>query len=180
MIWLLPLIGGLLSRLHGSKVFPYKIVKSVLWAVPFTFLPILHYHDMDVAMAISLAVLCMGNALGKSTGGGGGIDLGTWDKPRENERLEILIKGLHGVIPEFWYDALLLMITGIAAVFGSAIACFFINPLFSVIILIGGALKPLGYIIGFFTYRKKFTEVGEFLTGVFAYFGLAMCWWMYV
>lgn len=173
MIWL-PLIGALISRLHGSYLFPYKIVKSCLWAFPLTVCVFIAAGDMDLILKISLCVLCFGLcAAGKSTGHGNGMDLGT--RPRgEDERLEFLIKWLHGKIPEYWYDVLLLSVTGVAAIFGAAIAFAFINPVFSGMILLGGALKGPAYIIGYKLSAKWKTQIGEFLTGFFAYLPLVM------
>jgi len=75
-----------------------------------------------------------------------------------------------------------LSVVGFAAVSGCAIVVGTINPLYGLVIAIGGMCKFLAYGIGWGIYPnytgkgiKNFnhsTEIGEFLTGVFA--GLAL------
>lgn len=172
MIYTLPFILAGISRLHGSELFPFKILKSLLWALPFAVV-VFSLAQTDIIMEGTLALWTLGLcAAGKSTGHGNGIDLGT--KPRgKDERLEFIIKAYFGEIQEYWYDVILLSITGFAAVSGAVFSFLFINPWFSGIILLCGALKGPAYMIGYRFGGK--TVTGEILTGFFAGCGLMAC-----
>lgn len=170
----LPLLGALISRAHGAGWLP-KVALSILWALPFGVMPI--YYFNDIAFGVSLALIAVGlSALGKSTGHGGWMDLGSWEKPRSKERMEFIIKPLHGDMQEYWYDVLGMCLKGFLSVSGAIIAMGFINPLFSVIMSVGGLLCGLAYMIGWAVYPKQATVIGEVLKGVFAYGAIAICW----
>lgn len=73
----------------------------------------------------------------------------------------------------YWRCVFGLSLTGIAAVSGTIFAFLFINPLFSGIMLLSGALKGPAYMIG---WRTKYnTVLGEILTGLFVGIGLLIC-----
>jgi len=170
---LICIYGAFISRLHGSELFPYKIVKSLLWALPFAAFTSWLYADYAwyVIAPVCLIVLTT-CSLGKSTGQGEGIDLGTWTRG-EPERLEFLIRWAEDKLSPYWYDALILLVTGLAAVLGASIAVGYINPMYGLILALGGALKPLAYMIGWKVYPKQATVIGEVLTGLFAYAPIA-------
>lgn len=189
--------GGIISRIHGGGFgfhWP-KTVKNLLWALPLAvvgctalyrvddFYPLWYYdHGRSVANAImllSFAFITATCLLGKATGHGGGMDLAHSDKEpgagREPEKLEYMILWLHDKLPRFWYDALLLTIVGAAAVSGIAIILGMINVWAGLIVLLGGALKSVAYILGWrFAVKMSVdldepTEFGELLTGFAAY-----------
>jgi hypothetical protein len=185
------LLGGALSRWHGGGFVggSPKMLKNFLWALP---LAIGSYIATQSWMLSLIAlVLCM---FGKATGHGGGIDLGRNPKEpgagRSPEKLEYLILWLHGRMPRYWYDALLLAIVGIAAVSGAILAMAFVNPVAALFVAIGGAMKGLAYMIGW-EFEKLLvtvepddfnepTELGEFLAGFFAYLAFALAFVMVV
>jgi len=180
--FILPFFGALVSRWHGGGFFDFpKILKSIVWALPFSMLAAFMVYDAHLkiewagAAFLGCLAIC---ALGKSSGHGGFFDLGTWEKPRDDERLEFLIKHLKTKIPEYWYDAAGLAIVGIAAVLGAAIAMAFVNPIFSVILILCGAAKAPAYMIGWAVFstnrRGRATETGEYLTGFFAYLAVPL------
>lgn len=121
----------------------------------------------------AFALLCA--FLGKRTGHGGGIDLGRWNKDRDPERLEFIIIRLRGRIPEYWYDVLLLSLTGLAVTLVPGILVAFVNP-WGVAIALSGILKGPSYMVGWKIYPKgkgwgiphlnEATAIGEFLTGL--------------
>jgi len=182
LIWALPFV----SRWHGGGFFKApKIVKTLIWALPFGVSSFIISLGLGLKLAavlgVSSFILC---ALGKATSHGGFMDLGTWDKPRENERLELLIKPLKGKIPEYCYDALGLAVVGLASVSGGIIPLAIQNPFAGPILAIGGVSKALAYMIGWQFLptqgenmpvdMDEHTEIGEILTGAFAGFTLGL------
>lgn len=189
-----------------------KLLKNVIWAVPFgAFAAVvfdsknriitdwlqetferLSYIDFEIIDTVVLAsavalcfILCV---LGKTTGHGGGMDLAHSDKEpggnpsRSPEKLEHLILWLHGKIPQYWYDFLLLAIVGMAATSGGIFAAAFFGAVPAIVVATGGAMKAVAYAVGWKWFNPKrgpydqideATEVGEFLTGFFAYAALA-------
>lgn len=186
--------GGILSRWHGGGFISGspKVLKNALWAFPFAAVSFLALDHAGVdgwplyaAAAVSFA-LCL---FGKATGHGGGMDLAHSPKEpggtpsRNPEKLERLILWLHGKMPQYWYDFLLLVIIGLFSTSGAALALGYVNPLAGLIVAAGGALKAVAYAIGWKfdnmlgDFPKDFdepTEIGEFLTGAFAFAGLAI------
>ncbi len=126
--------------------------------------------------------------MGKRTGHGGGIDLGHNNKEpgagREPERLEFIVEPLHGKISQYWYDALLLAVTGLAVTLVAGVIVCFVNVGAGLIIIASGPMKALAYMIGWAIYPTgdgrgiphldEATAIGEFLTGVFNYAALAI------
>lgn len=194
-------IGGFMSRWHGGgfiKGSP-KLLKAFLWSLPFALASgaafYLDDHSWTVTGIVTALVLA-GCMVFKNTGHGGGMDLAHNSKEpdagREPEKLEYLILWLHGKMPQYWYDALLLCIIGTASTLLPAIVIGIVNPLAGVIVLAGGMFgKPVGYMIGHglkdagllegLPYDiNHATAVGELLTGVFAYSCLAIATLMVV
>ena len=171
-------MGGLISRWHGGGFFECpKIFKTMIWACPFGAIVFLYFFRYGLASALVFGVIAFAlSGFGKATGHGGGIDLGhNPEQPgsgRKPEKLEYLILWLHGNIPEYWYDLLLLSICGLAAVSGGLLV-FFVNPVAGSLFFIGGLMKGASYALGWSLYPEKATETGEFLTGIFAYAALS-------
>lgn len=200
MIWfglfLFACLGGWLSRMCGGAPpnLPWRLA-AWLYALP--------YLIVSVPTTIVIAALFtpyylrqhwrflvllpyFGALVGKRTGHGGGIDLGTNMKERDLEKLEYLIAPLRGRMPEYWYDVLLLSITGLAATLIAGVLISFIWPLNGVLIIVSGLLKGPAYMIGWAIYPNgsgkgisqlnEATQIGEFLTGFIAWgaIGLAI------
>lgn len=194
-VLLMAALGGFLSRWHGGGFISGtpKLLKAFLWSLPFAAVSgwafYLDGHSwLDIGIVAFLVLVgCM---VFKNTGHGGGMDLAHNSKEpwhgREPEKLEILILWLHGKIPQYWYDALLLGVIGLASTIAPAIAIGIVNPLAGLIVLAGGMLgKQIGYMIGWALddagLLKRFpsdldhaTAIGELLTGVFAYSSLSI------
>lgn len=188
-------IGGFLSRWHGGgfiKGSP-KILKAFSWSLPFALASAAAFylddHSWTVTGIVSALVLA-GCMVFKNTGHGGGMDLAESDKEpgngREPEKLEYLILWLHGRMPQYWYDALLLCIIGTASTLLPAIVIGLVNPWAGLVVAAGGTIgKPLGYMTGHalkdaglldglpYDFNHA-TAVGELLTGVAAYSCLAI------
>lgn len=181
---LLPIYGLLVSRFHGGGFYGgfSKTIKNLMWAVPFALAAGLLGEWWLGLVALPLCLF------GKATGHGGWMDLGTWTKPRSDERIEFIIKPLRDKMPVYWYDVLGMALVGFAAVSGAVIAFAFINPLSASIIALGGLFKAVAYMIGWWIFPEyrgigpedfdTSTEIGEALTGFFAYAGLAAALWL--
>ena len=189
----LPILGGLLSRWHGGGFVggSPKILKAFLWSIPFALFTIFaHFREttdfVPYILGTTVLVWCM---VFKNTGHGGGMDLAHNEKEpgagRTPEKLEYLILWLHGRIDQYRYDLLLLTIIGAFSTAAPAIAIGWEYPIHGLLVFLGGAIgKPLGYALGWKIYPNargkgikhldEATAIGEFLTGVFAYGGLAI------
>lgn len=145
----------------------------------------LSYHPFDyelldlwvpIIAAVIVLLACM---VFKNTGHGGGMDMATSPKEpgagRTPEKLEYLILWLHPKMPRYWYDSLLLSVIGTFSTLAPALAVGIINPMAGVVMLAGGTLgKPVGYMIGWKVSDDHATEIGEALTGLFAYTALSI------
>lgn len=165
------LLGGFISRMCGGGKPKLPLgIDQWLYAIPYGVITYLY------SQSILWSVLAyLGAFLGKRTGHGGWMDLGTWTKPREDERLEFIIKALHGKIYEYWYDFIGLCLVGLAVSLMSAVIVGSVSPLAGFILMLSGALKAVAYSIGW-KIRRKPTEIGEFLTGIFGYAGIAIAY----
>lgn len=177
--------GGLVSRWHGGWGFKAsKTVKNLAWALPFGFVAASHFTGIASIAAILIAAtaLCLA---GKATGHGGFMDLGTWPKPREDERVEFVIKQLRGEVPEPFYDYLGLMIVGFLAVSGLFLALMLKDPLCAALVAACGMAKGTAYAVGWMVRPSNTfadgtagaaTTIGEVLTGVIAFLGLGVAY----
>lgn len=189
-ILLFALAGGWLSRMAGGGPpklpwgldqwlygLPYALIALPVTA-PFAAFMGLKEKNSKVALCI-LLLPYIGAVAGKRTGHGGGIDVGTWTADREDEKLEFIIKPLHGKIPEYWYDALLLGVTGIACTLIASVMVMFVDVWGGLALMLSGSTKAPAYMIGWWIYPtgggkgiphlNEATAIGEFLTGFFAY-----------
>lgn len=180
------LYGAFISRWHGGgwNVKASKTLKNIIWAIPFG---IVSFMALALGTILPAWIVWTGTvlatalcAVGKATGHGR-----VWNPflPLnvliDAEQLEILTFWLYGRISDFWYKTIAMGVIGFAAVSGAALAVGYVYPLWGLVIGLGGFIgKPLAYIIGR-KYRpewlaKRFepTEVGELLTGFFAYLPL--------
>ncbi len=168
-------IGGVISRFHGGGFiggFP-KVIKNALWAAPFA--TVVYFSVVPLWVVLGAFVLCLA---GKATGHGGGMDLGTNPKEPNNgrsiERLEYLVYWLYPYLPRYWYDTLCMAIYGLAATSGAVFAMLYAGRTTEAVIMtLAGLAKAPAYMIGRRISVQYATEIGEFLTGVFAFVGLA-------
>jgi hypothetical protein len=194
------ILGAFLSRWHGGGFISGtpKLVKAFLWSAPlalcsvFAHLPDTKFFVYGIGVSICALIGCavlIWSMVFKNTGHGGGMDVAHSPKEpgagRKPEKLEYLILWLHGRIPQFWYDVLLLAVIGAFSMAGAAVALGTVNIGAGLIVLAGGALgKPVGYVIGHALADAGLlknlpedldhgTAIGETLTGFFAYACLA-------
>lgn len=159
---LMILAGGWLYRWRGlshpnKKYFP-RPLNQIVFAAPYALVTYLYWSHLELSFSLAIALVVWGlSTLGTLTGHGGGHDLGTYEGERTDERLEFIINPLKGRISEYWYDALLLSITGLAITLPAGIATF--NPALA----LSGALKGPAYMVSWALGLK--TEGGELLTG---------------
>lgn len=198
------LLGGWLSRMCGGA--PPKLPLGLdqwLYALPYLLIGIpaipfivsalrLPPKHRQVAGFCSLEVSYLGAFAGKRTGHGNGFDLGHAERGKDDEALEFIVQPLHGKIPEYWYDALLVAVTGLAVTLAAGIVVSVINPLAGVLLALSGLSKAPAYMIGWaiypnhsgkgIPYLNESTAIGEFLTGFFGYgflgIAAAMIWGM--
>lgn len=176
---------GIVSRWHGGAFLDApKILKSFVWSIPLVLCSIFavfqHTNFLDCVL-IGTSVLAWSMVF-KNTGHGGGFDLGHSDKEpgagRNPEKLEQLILWLHGKMPRYWYDFLMMAIIGLFSTAGAAVSVGWFNPLAGVVIAMGGLAKSIAYAIGWGLDDRGYliglpktinhpTAIGEVFTGVF-------------
>ncbi|PZQ44866.1 MAG: hypothetical protein DI551_09195 [Micavibrio aeruginosavorus] len=211
MIWgavlTFALLGGWLSRMCGGgpPKLPWGLdqwiyaLPYMLISIPATASMIIILYNADKASKGKYAFVIkppamiavapfVGAFLGKRTGHGGGMDLGTNAKEpghgREPEALEFFILSIHGKIPQYWYDALLLAITGFAVTLLTGVVICFVDVPAGLLIAFSGLLKAPAYMIGRkiypegngkgIPYLNEATAIGEYLTGFFGWGALAL------
>lgn len=124
---------------------PYAVIAAVFWWAALGWW----------ALAVGFVVWTL-STLGVLTGHGRGMDLGYTDAG-EPETLEFLVAWLKPYIPLYWYDVILLSVTGLAVTLPAGIATM--DPVLG----LSGALKGPAYMIAKF--GSTSTEGGELLTG---------------
>lgn len=150
------LIGGIIGRWNGGgepvgwgKYTPNP-VDPILLSIPYA---VIAFALLPWKIA---AVLWILTVIAILKGHGRNMDLGTFDNSSRPEGVkaewyEFLIKGLYGKIPEYWYDALGLAISGLTYTLpvGLAVALG-VDGLFmpGMLVALSGALKSLGYMVG--------------------------------
>lgn len=184
-------IGGLLYRYRGggepneALSFPRPVdqllFSSIYFAIAFLTLP---WWPAAILSGVTLVMVLKGH--------GRNMDLGTSDATHPNakpEWYEGIIGGLYGKIPNYWYDALGLMISGLT--YTAPLGLFIADPsgpylTLGLILAASGALKAPAYMLGrageaFFERlldgvdEEKIimldgpTSLGEFFTGFFLY-----------
>lgn len=184
------LYGFIISRWHGGGFISGspKVLKNILWALPFglcsfyALLPNTNYFVSSTVATISF-LMCLG---GKATGHGR-----VWnpfkelDQSKNPEFLEGLIIFLQGMLSDFGYKTVAMSLIGFAAVSGAAFSIGYIDTMAGIIVGAGGALKSVSYIVGRILDEEDLlddlpkeidepTEIGEGLTGIFAFAGLAI------
>lgn len=169
------LLMGFISRVIGApkgaiieeSLNPFK---DILYALPYAFLAVLPFKGYEEPLWVILGTLlgAFGIALyGKRMSHGSGIDMGTFGGT-------------------YWGDFLLLTWTGIVVTLGTFMSLLLTGyPLVALGVLLGGSLKGVAYAQGWFLegflkgqpfgeHLDEPTEMGEFLTGVYAGVPLAI------
>jgi len=164
------IVFALLSRWHGGwPDVGSRWMKNVMWSLPLAILSGLSLakfgYDGWICLSSATAsfIICLSL---KATGNGSFRDMGHSDNPHDPEKIEYLILPLHGSISEYFYDLLGNILLGVGSVLGLVIVLSFVNPIVAVAMLIGGASKAIGYMIGW-TLKSNQTGVGELLSGFF-------------
>lgn len=170
-------LGGWLSRWHGGGMFEApKVIKNITWALPLT----------AIACYVSgwwglLGLLCIAKGTGHGRVWNPFIPLDTTKTP---EKLEWPILWLHGKIPDFSYKVIALSLIGLAATLGAAIAIGITSPAAGALCALGGALKPVGYVVGWVfwpdNHKSYATRTGEWGGGIPAYGLTAVGVFLYV
>jgi len=164
-------IMAVLSRMAGGGFVYLPLgLDQHLYAVPYAFVGLLctgSWWFFWLAYATAF--------LGKRTGHGQYMDLGTWSKEVEPETLDFIVEAIFGKdnYDSYWRDFFGLTITGLVVALGATIALIVSgNFLFALLILLGASLKSISYMIGWKVHKmfdhKSGTEIGELLTGFFA------------
>ena len=152
MIILAIIFGAFVYRMRGGMKpsFP-RPFDQVIFSLPFGYVA---YAEAGIVLGLVCLVL---TAIAVSTGHGGAMDLGSWMKERDDERLEFIVKPLRGKISGYWYDVILLAVTGV--VVSLPVGIITMNPFLA----LSGLMKAPAYMLA-----KKAdagTEGGELLTG---------------
>lgn len=201
------LLGGWFSRMCGGGppklpwgldqwiyAFPYMLIALLPSA---TILYLLKFVDDEKKpnwkyVALVAVGPYLGALVGKRTGHGGGLDMGRSEKEpfagRDPEKLEYLILWLHDKMPRYWYDALIMAITGLAVTLVPGIVVAFLDLWAGVFLALSGLSKAPAYMIGYLIYPNgqgrgiphlnEGSAIGEFLTGFFGYgaLGITFIW----
>lgn len=170
IILLLAFVGAIISLWHGGNLPPKagKVVKSIIWAVPFG---ILAGFSVSWWLAPVAVGLC---AAGKSTGHGQYFSFDFAPAQiHKSERLDFLISWIRPYVSFYWYCFIGLALVGLAAASGAVICLAYTNPFAALIVAMGGCFKSVAYAYGWVLYEHNDspepTQIGEALTGAFAY-----------
>lgn len=188
--WFIPLIGLLgagLARLHGADNKIAKLIEATLWAIPFAYVASLIASNL-----VTVAVLASTIAL-MNTGHGQWFSLGTVWKRVKPERLDFIVAAFFGDDPRInasehhtdrplIYDKLYfrcvfgMAVKGVARILPLTIVLAVYHPILAPLMMFGGALTALAYVLGFELFKHYPTKYGEYLSGFFAYTTLAIVW----
>lgn len=166
--------GGLIARWHGGAWPGPRGLKNAAWALPFGAGVAWGYWGINPWLAafvgLSAFALCLA---GKATGHGQYIN---YPKPVTPEKLDFIVRWFFGpdTFTNPYRDAFGLVAVGLAAVSGAVLALIPLNPPAALILTLGGGMKAPAYMIGWRLSDKYPTEIGEVLTGAFAFGTLAL------
>lgn len=182
--------GGVVSRIHGGGIIAIrKVWTNLLWALPFGISTFLIYH---VFFSLTLSVICgiictLLTMVLKGTGHGQYFTLGHYDaddKPETLDPIVDLVYGKETPTNKASRDFVGLAVVGAAAVLPMVLFLLPINLFLAIVLFAGGAAKALAYSVGWTLFNQnKFpspTNVGEVLTGIFAFLGLANALYYYM
>lgn len=162
MIYLLPILGGILSAIHGGRIFVLpKMVTNILWMMPFT---IAAWCCLSLWM-VPLTALCLLKGVGHGRIYRPFQPMDLTKKPEKVEKY--IIHKLIGKMPTWAYKSLGMALVGLAAVSGAVIAFGIVNPMAGLVIALGGLFKGVNSLM-----FSDSTEVREYADGTAAYTGL--------
>ncbi len=171
------LIGAVLYRLRGGPSWGPKLPRpldQILFSlVPCIVLPALYAFAHRPFLALESwpwiagwLVAALWAVAWECSGHGKYMDLGTTVKESDEERIGVLISWLHGKVPEYWYDALGLALTGFVVTLGPGVYVAVAGDVLAGILLaLTGLLKAPAYMLGFAISKAKGTEIGEWVSG---------------
>lgn len=162
MISLLPIILGTISAWHGGRIHggDPKAVKNFAWALAVS-VPIGIFCP---PLTLVFFPLCLLKAMGHGRVWRPDLPL---DTSKEPEKIEYIIRGLHGRVSDFWYKVIAMALVGLAAVSGAVIAFAIASPLAGLCVAVGGLCKGLNAVL-----FKEDTAVREYADGCAAGCGL--------
>lgn len=187
-IWL-PLIlclpGALVFRARGGKPNIPRPIEQAVYSLPFAFIAYIGTPQMIILglqliyefgyyrEALTLVVWALTTVM-VLKGHGRNMDLGTYEKPAEPEWYEFVIRKLEKKLSQYWYDVVGITLSGIT--YAIPLTIVTLNPL----CLLAGAMKGPAYMIGWKFFKRKQTEVGEYLTGAFQWAALGLLMSLYI
>jgi len=170
LILLVSFLQGFLSRWHGGGYFKApKVVKNMVWALPFSIITFLAFNDrygID-SQTICATIVCFALCLLKAMGHGRFFRLN--EPMKLGSEPEVIEAVIPDKIPLYWYKVTGMALVGLCAVSGSILTLGYLDPLMGFIVAIGGAFKGVNAMI-FDTH----TEYREFADGFMA----GMCLWV--
>lgn len=192
MIYLLPIIGAVLSRWCGGgitdlhKRIGISFLPELIFSVPFG------YIAAQIVGPWGWLVVAF-TLLGKQTGHGQWLDMGKMPLLKNREhRLSFLVDWLWFKVlrrPEkhkvsgtdvdsrshsYWYDFLGMFITGIAVTISCGVVIMTHNILYGLAFILWGGSKAIAYDLGHRIGHR--TGAQEYLSGLFHYIGIVLVW----
>lgn len=168
---------GILSRMNGGGFYDLPFgLDAHLYALPYAILGCIYGGFFGFVLGYTFAFI------GKRTGHGQYMDLGTWNKEVEPEKVDFLVQLAYGkdTYNNKWRDLFGLTLTGLLVAIGAGFVLIFTGHVFMGLgVLLGGSLKGIAYLIGWncddllhnaTEDLREPTAMGEFLTGVFGGF----------
>lgn len=169
-------LGGWLSRMcgGGKPQLPFGL-EQWLYALPYGTVFLFNIWGIPAYLAA---------VAGKRTGHGQYMLLGYGARQpvANDEKLDVIVRFFFGVDRggNYWRCVFGLGVTGLAVTLLPGILfCLFVDPVAGIGIAFSGALKPLGYMLGWALQRRGLvrrpTVWGEVLAGVTGWGALALC-----
>lgn len=191
-ILLITLYMGFFSRVTGGGFVDLPLsLENWLYALPYgvlSYLAVSLSFSLDLTYEILSGLVGFAGAyMGKRTGHGQYMDLATWKRTIEPEKLDFIVKLFFGEDRnvaqtgkgDYWRDVFGCVVVGIAVPFIPTIILMASGMYFlGFLLILGGAAKGLAYMFGWWVYPEyprgdpqglsSPTHLGEFFTGIFA------------
>lgn len=178
MTLIMAFLGGYISRMCGGGFFQLgRGLEQFAYALPYGGILLLYGYPKAALVAYAFAVL------GKRLGHGQYIDRGKVILPESmRDSIDPFVSLFFG--PEtgqdYWRDKFGLLFTGLAV----SVPCgvlfgLFVDPVIGCLIALSGGTKAISYMIAYWFYdnvskRYRATDLGEILTGAFAWGSLGL------
>lgn len=203
----LPVLGGLIARWRGGwGLNVAKVAKSFIWSLPYACLTAACLSPWTHLWPYASVVVLGTTMAADLTGHGQWFSLAYIVKRIRPERLDFIVAWVFGPdfrteLPEghgtvllhrpasqhlYWRCVFGLGLKGVLGAAGAAIALAFTSVPLALIVLAGGALLPLGYMIGWHLFTEnvfedgtegKATATGEVIGGLLRYGSLLFVFW---